>query len=188
MQDKKKERILNLLGVVFVLWGLVAVLYQFSIQEHYFVLWFCYIGLILIGTGILVRSDFLIASQLAIMGLPSLVWAIDFFYFLLTGDPLWGITTYFFEDQTKIGNLISLQHLFTVPLALFSLSMIKLKRKDFWVLSIVEVIVFYFISRIFSTLEQNINYVFSSSLPFKTPLPYVFDWFFFFFLCCHTLF
>lgn len=182
MREKTKGLVLDALGILFLIWGLGAIFYQISIQEPYFVLWFCYTGLILIGLGILLRSDFLIAAQLALMTMPLIIWSIDFFSFLITGKFLWGITAYLFKDQANIGDLISLQHIFTVPLALFSLWIIKLKRKDFWILSIFEAILFYFFSGFFSTSEQNLNYVFSSSVPFETPLSYAFDWFFFVFL------
>ncbi len=179
---KNLDGLLNVLGIILILWGLAAVIYQINIQEAYFVLWFCYLGLIMTGIGIILRNDFIIAAQVAIFGIPLIIWSADFFSFLFTENFIWGITEYFFEDQTKTGNLISIQHIFTLPVALFSLWMIKLKRKDFWVLSLFEVVVLYIVSRIFSTPEHNINCVFSSCFPADTPLPYAFDWFFFAFL------
>jgi len=180
-RDPKKE-ILNALGVLFIIWGIVAIIYQITIQEYAFILWFCYTGLILIGLGILIRRSYLIASQLAILTIPLIIWNIDFFSFLFTGDFIWGMTAYFFEDQTKVGNLISVQHVFTLPLTLFSLWIIKIKRKSFWILSCIEIIVFFVLSRLISDSAQNLNCAFSSCFPVATGLPYIFDWFFFSFL------
>ena len=85
------------------------------------ILWFCYLGLVLIGIGIFMGNGGLIGSQIAILGIPLIIWDVDFIYRAIFGAPLLGITNYLFVNRPILSQLISAQHLFTLPLALYAL-------------------------------------------------------------------
>src|SRR3990172_11834795 len=176
-----KSAVLNVLGFLFLAWGLIAIGYQIYRGAFAFVLWFSYAVLIFTGIGILTRNSYLIASQIAILGIPYIFWSIDFLYLIITGNSLWGLTDYIFKDISALANVISIQHLFNIPLSLFSIWIIKLKRDDFWKFSFGQITFLFVIGRLFTPQEMNINCVFSSCFPLEIPLPYFVEWFLFFF-------
>ncbi len=163
MNNKNKNLKLNLLGIFFLLLSMSAITNTIYVNIDG-IFWICYISLILISIGILIRDDTLILSQLNILTIPLLVWIIDFLSFFIYGKTLLGITDYFFVNNGDIiGKIISLQHLFTVPLSLYALYIIKLKRKDAWKISFIQVILVFIISVYITSQESNLNYVYRFS-------------------------
>jgi hypothetical protein len=178
MQDYLSKNLLRILGVVYIILGIVAFYNAIRYTETAGVLWFSYAAFFIIGIGLLTRSSYLIGSQFNIIFIPYLFWNIDFFHMLFTGNSLWGITDYFFTARHTISQLISLQHIFTIPISLLAIYLIKLKRKDFWKFSAIQVTIFFFLVRIFTNPDSNVNCVFKNCIPFQiVPGPYVFSWF-----------
>ena len=178
MGNKFSSNFLRVLGVIYIALGIVAFYNAIRYTETAGVLWFSYIAFFLIGIGLLTRNSYLIASQFNIIFIPYLFWNIDFFHFLFTHTTLWGITDYFFASRPTLAQLISLQHLFTIPVSLLAIYFIKLKRKDFWKFSAVQVTVFFFLVRFFSSPERNINCAFTNCIPFQiVPGSYILSWF-----------
>ena len=172
----KKEKIPNIAGVIFLVFGMIAVLNAVKLGDVPGILWFCYIGLIILGIGFLKKSYFLVESQLNILIIPLTVWAFDFIYFIIFGKSLLNIVGYFFEPGPILGKVITLQHLFTIPLALYSLYFIRPKIKNSWIFSIVQVSILFVITRILTTPERNINWVYHTSLNLTVPY-YPLFWF-----------
>ncbi len=178
MQERFSGNLLRILGVIYITLGIIAVYNSIKYPETAGVLWFSYAAFFIIGIGLLTRSSYLIASQFNIIFIPYIVWNIDFFYVLFTHSTLWGITDYFFASRPTFVQLISLQHLFTIPVSLLSIYIIKLKRKDFWKFSAVQVTIFFFLVRIFTSPGKNVNCAFYNCLPVQIiPGPYIFSWF-----------
>lgn len=158
---KNKSKYLDFLSLLFITVGILAVLNTLFIAKNPSqLLWLCYIGLLIIGIGVYRRSGWLIASQLNILFLPVIIWNIDFFYQLTFGSSLFGIAQYFFNSNLSLGKVISLQHIITVPLAIFCLYKMGLKRKDAWKISIFQITVFYFLTFLLTNSSQNVNCVF----------------------------
>ncbi len=167
MKDKTKNIFLTVIGIIYIVLGIIVSYNAIKYIETAGILWFSYIAFFLIGFGILTRNSYLIASQLTIILIPYIVWNIDFFYILITSNSLWGITDYFFSPNPTLFRLITLQHIFTIPISLFSIYLIKLKRRDFWKFSFAQIIIFFFIIRVVSTREENINCVFENCFPLQ---------------------
>ena len=184
-KDKKKHGenkiILFALGIIFLIWGIIAIANSLMTEPAQ-ILWFCYLGLVLIGIGIFMGNGGLIGSQIAILGIPLIFWDIDFIYRAVSGLSLLGITDYFLVNRPILSQLISAQHLFTLPLALYALYLVKVKKTDFWKISIAEVIALFFASYLFSKPESNINCVFRSCVNVDIGLPYKIEWFLVFFV------
>ena len=183
MNEKTKNRIMNFIGISFIILGVGAIINTIYHQNLGLapILWFSYISLILIGIGALTKNYLLIVSQLNIIAIPYIVWDIDFLYILFTGNSLLGIADYFFIPGPLIGKIISSQHLFTVPLAIYALYLIKIRDNYTWLISFFEVGVVFFITRLISSSEQNINCVFSPCMNFSIPY-YHLTWFISFFI------
>ena len=178
MKDKTKNIFLTGIGIIYIILGIIVSYNAIKYTETAGILWFSYVAFFLIGFGILTRNSYLIASQLTIILIPYIVWNIDFFYVLITSNSLWGITDYFFSPNPALFRLITLQHIFTIPISLFSIYLIKLKRRDFWKFSFAQIITFFFIIRVISTREENVNCVFENCLPFGIQIvPYEVTWF-----------
>ena len=179
--DKKVKWFLLVIGVFYFLLGLIAFYNAVKYTETAGILWFSYVSFFLIGIGILTRNSYLIGSQLNIIIIPYIVWNIDFIYVLFTGNSLWGITNYFFTQRPLIAQVVTAQHIFTIPISLLTIYLIKLKRKDFWKFSFAQITILFFIIRVIGSQEENVNCVFSNCLPFYMPLAiYSVLWFVFY--------
>lgn len=179
MRPHKKERLLTLFGLLLFFIGLTAVINTaFVLDQPTGIIWFCYIALLLMGWGVLQRNTFLIMSQVYILLIPMVVWNLDFWYQFITGSPLWGITNYFFVERAlNIGKFISLQHFFSVPLAIYATILIGRTRTDEWKLSILEIFFLFIITRAITDPVQNINCVFYACVDISLGLPHEPTWF-----------
>lgn len=183
MNEKSKNLVMNFIGILFIILGVGAIINTIYHKNLGLasILWLCYICIILIGIGVLTKNYLLIVSQLNIIAIPLIVWDIDFIYILFTGNSLLGIADYFFISGPLIRKLITLQHLFTVPLAIYALYLIKIRDNYVWLISFFEVSIIFFITRLISSPEQNINCVFSTCMNFSIPY-YHLIWFVGFFI------
>ncbi len=167
------------IGFVFLVFGVVAIS---NTLEHIDeglapILWFSYIGLILLAVGCFRRNSELIASQLCILAIPYIFWNIDFFTYLFSGSSVWKTADYIFLEGDLISKIISLQHIFNIPLSFLALGLIGLKRKDFWKISFVEITLLFFVSRLVTTPKQNVNCVYHNCATFDLGLWYPLQWF-----------
>ena len=162
-----KEIVLKLIGSLLFVIGILGYYIAIINQDYDLFWWFCYSALIIAGIGIFIKNSSLIISQLNILFIPSFVWAIDFLSALLLGIHPFGLTAYFFEETRLLVKIVSLQHLFTIPLVLYSLYLIKIK-KSFTpiIISLFHVTLFYFSSIFLTNPEKNINCVFRSCIPY----------------------
>lgn len=170
---------LNLIGSLFFIWGIAAIIDNiFKINSGIApLLWMSYISLILLGIGILRKNASLVASQIAIIGIPYIFWNLDFFHQLITGNSLFGITDYFFTPGPLSGKIITLQHIFNIPLSLYSLHLLSLKSRIFPIVSMVQVSVVFIVSRIVTDYDRNVNCVYHNCANFSFGLPYIAEWF-----------
>jgi hypothetical protein len=177
--EKNKVIILNVLGILFILWGILAVANAIlqPQENNAGILWICYIALFAIGFGIILKSDHLLVAQVNIIAVPFLVYLLDFVYRFSTGSSLFGITDYLFLEWPPISKIVSMQHLFTIPLTLFALYLIKIKRRDYYLMSFFELIIVFLATYLFTNPADNINCVFSSCIPVSLTGIYYFDWF-----------
>ena len=128
------------------------------------------------------RNSLLIGSQVAILGIHLLVGDIDFIYNFISGEQLWGIAKYFLLGrEITLGRIISLQYLFIVLLALYSMFLIKVKRFDFWKISIIQITLYYIVIYFITNPIHNINCIFNPCVSIMFGQPYVLTWFIIFF-------
>jgi len=178
MKQKTKNILLNSLGVFFIFYGFFAMFNAYFFQSYPSgVFWFCYISMIIIGVGALFRNSYIIAVQTSILFIPLIIWNIDFFYYLFTNEVLFGIVEGFFLNEDTISRIVSLEHIFLIPLSIYLIHLIKLKRVDFWKVSLIEIFLIFFITRIFTSAEHNINCVHASCFPFVGNYLFPIVWF-----------
>lgn len=179
MNKKASIKLLNLIGAVFLVWGIIAVITSvvYSDEGVAPVLWMSYICLIILGIGVITKNPTLVASQITIIGIPYIIWNIDFFHHYFTGTELFGITNYFFKDIPTIEKIIASQHIFNLPLSLYALHLIGLKNKGFWKISLFQITVVFFITRAVTDYEKNVNCVYRNCANFTFGLPHIYEWF-----------
>jgi len=178
MNKKVKFILLDLLGAFFLIWGIIAIANSMYNQNPTQILYMCYLGLLLIGAGILAKRSSIIMSQVYILAIPLLIWDLDFLYWLIFHHPLFGITDYFFaEGHSLVGKIISLQHLFTIPVAVYAVKSIGTKVKDAWKWSFIQITLVFIIVTLFSPSELNINCAFNPCINLYFGLPYRLTWF-----------
>ncbi len=173
---KKNELIPNIVGAIFLAFGIIAIINQILLKDFVAILWFCYVGLIIIGVGFLKKNKFLIKSQLNILLIPLIIWGFDFLYYLIFEVSLLNIVDYFFLPGPILSKIITTQHLFTIPLAVYSLRFIKSKTENAKLFSITQVSILFILSIIFSNPEKNINWVYHTPLNLNLPF-YSVVWF-----------
>jgi hypothetical protein len=178
LNDNVRNLILVIMGVFFISLGMAAIFASLYISRPHQIFWLCYMGLILLGIGMIRKDSFLIASQLNILLIPFIFWNIDFFYYLFNNAPLWGLTDYFFSEEFYLaGKIISSQHFLSIPLSFLGLWLIGLKRKDSWKVSLIQVAIVFVSVRLFTPVDANINCVFDRCLELTLGLPYFIEWF-----------
>ena len=174
----KKEYILKIIGFFFTAVGTIAIINSILDKNYSQIFWFCYAALILIGIGATTKNSSLILAQISITAIPLLFWSVDFFYLLITKQSLWGITNYFFEEGRILPKLVSLQHIFTIPLSLYTLYLIKIEKKGIWKYSFLQLIIIFFLSALFTSPAENANCAFRSCVSFiKTTIYHPIVWF-----------
>ena len=172
-----KELFLNIIGFIFLLFGIVAVLNSFYIHNPNQIFWNCYIGCLLFGIGVLRRNGALIGAQICILAIPVIIWNVDFIFRLITGDILFGFTSYMFSEGFNIGKIVSLQHLFVLPLGIFALSKIKTAHFNFWKIALVQAFLMFIPVYFLTDHLDNINCVFASCIPLNLGLGQFATWF-----------
>ena len=179
MNDRIKKLTVYFIGFLLLVFGIGAIVNTLVHVDEGLapILWFSYIGLIVLAIGCFRHDGSLIASQLCILVIPYIIWNIDFFTYLFSGASVWGTADYIFAQGALFGKIISLQHIFNIPLSLLALFSVGLKRRDFWKISVFEIVVLFFVSRWFTDYEQNVNCVYHNCASFDLGLWYPFEWF-----------
>ena len=181
MKPKTKNMVLYFIASIFII-TLSLIIFLHIQQKLYFsLLWVCYISLALISIGIITKNSNLILSQIVILLIPDLLWIIDFIILLITGNAPLGIAKYFFTgERALLSNIVSLQHIFTIPLAIFSLYLIKIKKgHKFILIASVEMLIL-FILGFLIPIEYAVNCLPASivctSIIFPKFIPYPITW------------
>jgi len=178
MPEQKKKIILTGLGVFFVIFGIGAMDYAIYHSHPDWILFICYLGLVIMGIGILINHPELVASQLNILTVPLLIWLADFSYVFFSRQSLWGTTDYFFASAYPLARLISLEHFFILPLGFYALYLLKLKKNYSIIFSLVYLPIIFVLTRFFTNPVYNINCAFRSCVSFiPTTSWYILTWF-----------
>lgn len=181
MKKTTKCYVLNTIGIFFLFISIASIITSFYRPGVAEAIWMCYISTALIGLGLIYRKGNLILAQIYVLAIPLIIWNIDFFYQLITNTSLWGITDYFFANKKfTFENLLSLQHLITIPLTLYSIFLIKIKNKNALKIAFIQIIIIYFATLALTTQGENANCVFEPCMNLNFTIPffiYLFIWF-----------
>lgn len=164
----KKERILDILGWIFLVLGLVSVSWYLFFSRWQYAVWFCNHAMIITGIAVLCRNRFWVTAMLNWSLIPVSIWAIDFISGVIFNYFPFGITQYMFEGPLQI---ISLQHLFTVPLMLYTMHLLGKPAKWAWLGTTAHGIILWIISYFIITPDYNVNCVHTACTLLKG-LPY----------------
>lgn len=172
MNEKTKNIILIASGILLSSYGLFAIGFAIYRGKPSWIFWFCYIAMIILGIGCFKKDGLLMASQINLVGFYLVFWNIDFYYQLITGNPLWNITDFFFKELLLIARIISLEHLFLFPLSLYCLYLVKLESKNHWAVSLFQGTLVYILTIFLTNQTYNVNCAFHSCTSLIKTTPY----------------
>lgn len=182
MSPQQKKYILTIFGSLLLILGILAIFNSLRAGNPSQIIWMCYISLLLMGFGILKRNTFLIMSQVYILTIPLIVWNLDFFNWIIFDRALFGITDYFFVERAfSLGKVVSMQHVFSIPLAIFATYLIGRKRNDEWKFSLIQTTIIFFVSFLFTAPSLNVNCVFTRCIEISLGFPHQINWFILYF-------
>lgn len=149
--------IFTVLGSLYLLLSVLAIFNAFYYGRPHDVFWSCYLGMFLIGVGLLAHERTLVQSQLYILFIPDLIWSLDFMTHLISGTSVFGLVDYFFNPGPISARLVSLQHLTTVPLGVYFFYKWGITRAPVWVLSWFQLLLLYVFIRFLTPASVNVN-------------------------------
>ncbi len=176
MGARRGDVFLSVMGVVYLIFSVVAIFNAFYYGRPYDIFWFCYIGIFIIGIGLIGHERALVQSQLYILFIPDVVWTLDFFWYAFSGSSLFGITDYFFTPGLASSRIVSLQHLTTVPLGAYFFMRRGVARSPLWLASMLELVLLFGFTRLFTEAEQNVNCAFRACGNLPQGEPFVLWW------------
>jgi hypothetical protein len=134
-------------------------------------LWFSDIALLVVVPAAWLESSLLASMMALAVVLPEMAWNIDYFYRLLTGRSLIGLTDYMFDATIPL--LIRGLSLFHVALPLLLIWMLHRLGYDrrAWLFQTLVAIVVLPLSYVFGSPDENINWVYGFGGKPQTALP-----------------
>jgi len=158
MNKKTQNLLITFFGILFVVLGIIAIFNSFYYEEPYNMLWLCYSSLLLIGIGVILRDSRIVKSQIYILFIPDIIWLLSFFSYILTnGNPFIKTVNYLFLPGPILPKLVSLQHILTIPLVIVLSCKFTNNRGKIWIVSFIQLIIFFLIARIFTSPDKDIN-------------------------------
>lgn len=176
--NKQNKLILNIIGIFFIVIVLATYINLFFNNETNRFFWYCYIGLIIMAIAMR-KNSFLLVTQMNILLLPTIMWTLDFIWFILTGNYILGISSPFFTYYSITQKLLSLEHIVIPIFSILALYIIKIderKIKLSLIVSLIELYIIFFITRLISNPIENLNCVYQTCLNFNFPFYYPISW------------
>jgi hypothetical protein len=172
----KKVQKIRFLGWFFLVLGIVSVFWHVLIQDWRYAVWFCNHAMIVVGLAVLNKNKFWLTAMLNWAVIPVSLWMIDFLSKLLFGMYLFRITEYMFVEGWW-RHLLGFQHLFTVPLMLYTLYLLGKPVKNAWLGTTLHGSILWIIAYFFITPDYNVNCAHETCVPAIIPgfaaYPYV---------------
>lgn len=167
-----KEKNFFIYGVLFLLIQISAIIRNLPENYIYF-LWFCDFAPLLYSISFFLKKSNWVKSIVNFGLIPQFFFLLDFFYVLFTRESLFGI----------IPNLFELNFFYTLSTLLIHLSSVlafiltykEKPQKLNYFYSIILIFFVYLLTLIFSSSNENFNYVYINFLPFTIPY-YTFFW------------
>jgi hypothetical protein len=156
MAKRQKERILDALGWFFIVLGITTAGWYVLFSRWQYAFWFCNHAMIIAGIALLKRNKFWTTATLNWALVPVSMWVIDFAGKVLFDAHVLGITEYMFIGPWW-GRILSLQHLFTVPLLLYALQLLGAADKNAWLGTTAHGAILWLISYFIITPDYNVN-------------------------------
>lgn len=159
------------LKIAFTVWvGVWAPIYYVSYGPQNY-LWVCDVANFLILYALWAEDRLIMSSQLVATLVVGMLWSFDLGTALVTGVHPFGATQYMFAGETAPAvRLLSLFHVFLPIVSAYACAKIGYLSRGFWVqVAITAVLVP--LSRLVSTAEQNINWVYGLFGATDHPLP-----------------
>jgi hypothetical protein len=133
MDKKKKNFILNAIGILLILFFVFRFICLVRDDMLVDVLWLCNHTPLILGTAILFRNSFWITAEISFLFFGVIGWVIDYLSKVIFDFHLLGSTDYLFPiTNLEFFYVTSAVHLLTLPLAVFALMLIRKPEPSAW--------------------------------------------------------
>ena len=139
---KNKNTLLNLMGVLLIIFFVIRVIFLVRDGSLENIFWLCNHAPLILGIAILFRSSFWITAEISFVFAGVFVWVADYLSKIIFDFHIFGSTDYLFPiiDQWFF-YVTSLIHLFSLPLAVWALFLIKKKHPFAWKGALIHAVV-----------------------------------------------
>ncbi|MDA1054858.1 MAG: hypothetical protein O3C40_30915 [Planctomycetota bacterium] len=149
----------QLLGVLLAAHFLFACMVKIMHGTPWQLLWFCHISLALAAVGFLTRSELLKTTALTNVFVLHSLWILDFAMGYITGTFPFAFSAYV-RDADIWSWLVSLHHLYLLPLLLWSFLRERDYPREAWLISATLFVLVMLASRSLLSPVQNVNYAY----------------------------
>jgi hypothetical protein len=143
-----KNLILNIIGVFFVVLGLITIVY-FLFTKPVNIFWFCNHAVLFMGIAILFRKSFLLFAEFLLLFFGQFIWILMYLAYVIFGFITPGALIYLDYGVGFFDIVALIVHLFTIPFGFVAILILGKKEKFAWSGSFVHALmlipfIFYF--------------------------------------------
>ena len=158
-----KNRVLNFIGVFFILVFIFHMVNKFIFYELYEFFWLCNHVPLVVGIAILFRKQSIIIGEFCLLGVASLLWDIDLISYFVKGESLLSNVGYLLHNELIYSLSIGLIHLSFIPLTLVAIFLIGKKAPRGWIYGAIHGIILIPFAFLFED-KANLNCILSPCL------------------------
>lgn len=166
----KQKNIFIYIGLLLLLHWILLVINRINYNILFNLLWICHFTLLIAASGFIKRNNFILSGSLVSVLVFQVSWIIDFISLSLTGNSLFGFTSYL-PDYSLYGKLLTFHHIYLSPLLLWALWKQKKISKYGWILAASIFALLSLITFIFVPTDYNVNCVHSICDVVKNIIP-----------------
>lgn len=153
------KRIPLWLKIAFTAWMAVWVTVYAGFYGPQNFLWICNLCNFILLAGLWTENRLLVSSQIVAVLVIDLIWSVDLITALFSGFHPFGGTAYMFSGEIPLHvRLMSLYHVFTPPLLLFSVFRLGYSRRGLLLQTVITWLLFP-LSYLLTDAERNVNWV-----------------------------
>lgn len=163
----KKEKLLNFLGWFLIIISILNLVIKLRYETIIEFFWFCNHIPLVMGISLLFRKYKIFVGEFLLILIPSIIWNIDFFNYIFTGNVLLG-DVYYYESITNIFIEIGtgVIHLSTLVFSVLIIFLLKGDFKNSWIYGGVHGIIIIPFAFLLEGKLFNLNCMVESCIPF----------------------
>ena len=145
-----------IIGVILLIHWIALVIHRITTGIFPNIFFISHLALLLAAIGFFYRNNLLLSGSLIAVLIGHALWVIDLLKYIITGTSYWQYSAYFFE-LTWYAKLLTLHHVYLIPLLIFALWKQKKFNINGWLVASLLYVSSSLISLLFLPRAYNIN-------------------------------